>query len=1049
MESFPINATPGNTESQDMVVSVTADVEERPLLTKYRSRKERPVDFSPVNVQFSQGIRQEDEVTLGQVDPESRYLTNIEANESFGGEAGRFELPDVSSIIADIKQNHDPYDDTAEVADELFSELLIRASNGVIEYRDLVKLYEESCRGIGDSVIDEADLRDRSAQGHYLRQKASMLHAEAATWSLVWHLLCKENDGVVKEDFLLNPAPSQQSVGFFLAENLLAQRCLRIVQWLESLVSLKLDRDLQQKGGYLGNYTPRQGVWRPTLYGIRNRQPGLPSHVDPDAPTRENARLHPEDEKFEAELLADVWTLIQAGRLSEARQLCRSAGQSWRAASLGGCGDEGPSPPLADWVKKGRGMELQALELDTGFSKQRFIWKWACYSLSEKIVQSRAPNKYEAAVYAAFCSNLQRMLPVCTTWEAACWAMTRAWLDEQVDSYLVSLRPVNFNLLGKGTTQTNGVFLKDPQATARVLHEWPKVVKEQQPADLTDLFRKLQSSEQVHEGVRRSCKETHRMLQMELMQLDVCDILERLRIWNTVGTDRSPSDSHFLRVGAHLVLLLRELLPAERTQIEVERLQLVGDMIITSYAIHLISSKPELVALYASKLAPPSGMHTCLNLLYFKSQASFAVREKIIQTALQHLPLDGSDNAVLDILDRVVENSRTFNVTEGDNFYIHVKREGLRRVNAIRWLCFDPPEGIVNSSLAHSEMCVRALAYGNTLFREFSLASLGGPVRPPDEALQLTEILSIEVLTRANQLGADSSVGASILRTNNEEIDCWQEYVAFESFYHQWVELEASQSSQNERVFAAQQALAASPRILRGAADTWLPDSLSEASEDPQWLELHVYGALIASDSGSPVVLDSSICESFANALEICVGKEVSSHRDLKVDIKTHPQDPYILKVVLRCSPEQGDGIGFEAHPSGGLLAGVVAAAIKGDLPNWQSGSSLLAVMVEAYAVTDEDRIEARSLVIGLCRLCCLPELALHCMKLRLFLARTVGLPEEDSSDLVQNVVKPLGTLHKYFNQRQLAALLEYERQALVGAMYFRETRLGVGADTG
>ncbi|CAL5379514.1 unnamed protein product [Camellia sinensis] len=50
-------------------------------------------------------------------------------------------------------------------------------------------------------------------------------------------------------------------------------------------------------------------------------------------------------------------------------------------------------------------------------------------------------GKYETAIYAAQCSNLKRILPICTNSESACWAMAKSWLDVQVDLELARLQP--------------------------------------------------------------------------------------------------------------------------------------------------------------------------------------------------------------------------------------------------------------------------------------------------------------------------------------------------------------------------------------------------------------------------------------------------------------------------------------------------------------------------------------------------------------------------------------------------------------------------------
>lgn len=41
-----------------------------------------------------------------------------------------------------------------------------------------------------------------------------------------------------------------------------------------------------------------------------------------------------------------------------------------------------------------------------------------------------AGGRYEAALYGALCGHLPSVLPVCASWEDACWAYCRAWLEQ-------------------------------------------------------------------------------------------------------------------------------------------------------------------------------------------------------------------------------------------------------------------------------------------------------------------------------------------------------------------------------------------------------------------------------------------------------------------------------------------------------------------------------------------------------------------------------------------------------------------------------------------
>jgi nuclear pore complex protein Nup107 len=108
-------------------------------------------------------------------------------------------------------------------------------------------------------------------------------------------------------------------------------------------------------------------------------------------------------------------------------------------------------------------------------------------------------SKYEAAVYASFSSNVSRMLPVCDTWESACWALFRSWLDAQVDLALaethaaegiVGPSPAPEELPG-GPERRRAVLKAYKNASS--VGGWPEPILEQQPESFPEVFDKLQT----------------------------------------------------------------------------------------------------------------------------------------------------------------------------------------------------------------------------------------------------------------------------------------------------------------------------------------------------------------------------------------------------------------------------------------------------------------------------------------------------------------------------------------------------------------------------
>lgn len=127
-----------------------------------------------------------------------------------------------------------------------------------------------------------------------------------------------------------------------------------------------------------------------------------------------------------------------------------------------------PPPQVEDLVQ----------EVAAGPSACRAMWKWACLQVAQRAartgeagglcawmavgqpcvccrrawndahacvrvhacamhaVHARAGARYEAALYGALCGSLPAVLPVCGSWEDACWAHCRAWLDTATDDAL-------------------------------------------------------------------------------------------------------------------------------------------------------------------------------------------------------------------------------------------------------------------------------------------------------------------------------------------------------------------------------------------------------------------------------------------------------------------------------------------------------------------------------------------------------------------------------------------------------------------------------------
>jgi nuclear pore complex protein Nup107 len=555
-----------------------------------------------------------------------------------------------------------------------------------------------------------------------MRQKAQLLLGEAASWSLLWNLYGKGTDEV-PENLILIPSTSHLEACQFVLNDHTAQLCLRIVMWLEELASKSLDLERKVQGSHVGTYLPNAGVWHHTQRYLKKNGSNADTlhHLDFDAPTREHARLLPDDYKQDESVLEDVWTLIRAGRIEEACDLCRSAGQSWRAATLCPFSGMDMFPSIEALVKNGENRTLQAIEQESGFGNQLRLWKWASYCASEKIAEQDG-GKHEVAVFATQCSNLNRMLPICTDWESACWAMAKSWLDVQVDLELAQSKP--------GLTERfKSCIDESPEATQNGCQasfgpeDWPLHVLNQQPRDLPALLQKLHSGEMVHEAVVRGCKEQHRQIQMNLMLGDISHLLDIIWSWIAPLEDdqsnfRPHGDPHMIKFGAHMVLVLRLLFTDEINDSFKEKLNNVGDLILHMYAMFLFSKQhEELVGIYASQLARHRCIELFVHMMELRMHSSVHVKYKIFLSAMEYLsfsPVDDLHGNFEEIVDRVLSRSREIKLAKYDpsiDVAEQHRQQSLQKAIAIQWLCFTPPSTIKDVKDVTSKLLLRSLMH--------------------------------------------------------------------------------------------------------------------------------------------------------------------------------------------------------------------------------------------------------------------------------------------------------------------------------------------------
>ncbi|XP_042452752.1 nuclear pore complex protein NUP107-like isoform X1 [Zingiber officinale] len=947
-----------------------------------------------------------------------------------------------------IKNEDDGLGESGDSTFRLFASLLDSALQGLMPFADLILQFEKACRSVSESIRYGSTGRHRVVEDRFMQQKARLLLDEAASWSLLWHLFGKGNEELPSK-LLLSPPTSHQRACQFVMMDHTAQLCLRIILWLEGLASESLDLAKRVRGSHVGSYFPNSGVWIHTQRFLKNKKddPAIVHHVDFDAPTREVAQPILDDKKQDESLLEDIWTLLRAGRLEEACELCRSAGQPWRAASLCPFGGLEHFPSVEAMHKNGNMRQLQATELESGIGHQWRLWRWASYCASEKIAEQDG-GRYEMAVYAAQSSNLRRLLPICTDWESACWAMAKSWLHVQVDIELS--QPQQGRVEGKP-------FGDDVNGST--VESWPYHVFDQQPRDLPALLQKLHSSEVVNETVSRACKEQHRQIEINLMLGDIGHLLELLWAWISPAEDdqnilRPNGDPELIRFGAHVVLVLRNLLDDDMKEAFKEKLMVVGDLILHMYSMFLFSKQhEELVGIYASQLA----RHLCVDLfvqmMELRLNSSIHVKYKIFLLGMEYLPFsseDGSKACFEEIIEKVLLRSRETKPNKYDGKLSDVveqlRLQSLQKATVIQWLCFSPPSTIRHFEIINAKLLTRALLHSNILFREFSLISLSRVPKLPIGPHMLLSFLAEPLKQPEETL---LSLEEDDVSENLEEFKDWREYYACDATYRNWLKFELengaippseiSSEEKDRAIAAAVETLNTSlSLLLRGTP--WL-NAANSSIHDPTgnvYIELHAT-AMLCLPSGECMIPDATSCTTLTSALYSSVSDDDVVNRELRVNVAISSSDNYCVEIVLRCLAVDGDGLGLHEANDGGLLATIMAAGFKGELNRFQPGVRMEIFRLDAWYFKEDLLINpANYIAKGLNRRCCLPEIILRCMQVSVSLAEMGNL--KDHRDALVELVasSEYGILH-LFSHHQLQEFLLIERECSLHAMEYEE----------
>lgn len=181
----------------------------------------------------------------------------------------------------------------------------------------------------------------------------------------------------------------------------------RIVEWLER----SADEALERAGGPLVKPLDDPAYrWEYTASRFGDEP------VSMDFPQQHPAEIDEVERKADTRLSREIFRLVRAGRLEEAEEICRCAGQPWRAAALAG------------------GKKCSALSANGVKGHARKTWRTAAAAVARS--QSQGISVHERAVYGVFSGVLEPVLAVSTTYEDQAWARLSVLLDSTAERAL-------------------------------------------------------------------------------------------------------------------------------------------------------------------------------------------------------------------------------------------------------------------------------------------------------------------------------------------------------------------------------------------------------------------------------------------------------------------------------------------------------------------------------------------------------------------------------------------------------------------------------------
>ncbi|KAM3526753.1 hypothetical protein NHJ13051_003279 [Beauveria bassiana] len=331
----------------------------------------------------------------------------------------------------------------------------------------LRRLATKKPKRVGGSHDDiDMDIDDADETGSALSaDETKRIEGEIQTWDLVRRLLPLRHAALRANPF----DEGQHSRGSgdllrdFLRRNPVAQERHAVLQWLQTNAAAGPDIDTMvedlQKNADRGDVIAHGWLHTRSKIKLRKSMTGwskllecqtpsiaeshlnsdgapLVTNLDPDAVTRQDRKLEPQDEYFERAIWLGCFEHLRRGsNLEEIRDWCQERTEMWRDVSM--------SAVLFSSDENQEKIDAAPESLA--------LWRRMCYALA----RNRVSDQHERAVYGILSGDVSSVESVAKKWDDYLFAHYNALLRTQLDSFILGKCPAD---VASNLTQSFPVF---------------------------------------------------------------------------------------------------------------------------------------------------------------------------------------------------------------------------------------------------------------------------------------------------------------------------------------------------------------------------------------------------------------------------------------------------------------------------------------------------------------------------------------------------------------------------------------------------------------